>query len=1102
MAIRRMIIAAVCLMTIYLSNTSLFAHESKTIVRVYFKSSEQIHKLISYDLDMADVMTKRYADIIVTRSQEQMLKENGFQIQPLIDDIASAFKRAGLLSEDMGDYHTYQEMVDEMTQTAEAFPQICRLSSIGKSIEGRDIWAIKVSDDPESDDYSEPDLLYMGNIHAREIITPEIILYFLEHLVYNYGIDSEITDFINNLELWLIPTQNPDGRVYVEQIDQWWRKNRRDNGNSTFGVDLNRNYGYMWGYDNSGSSPVTSSETYRGKGPFSEPETQAVRELCRQHDFVISLSYHSYGNWWLFPWGYTPANTEDHEIFLELALNCVAYNGYIAGNAAMGVIYETNGDTDDYFYGEQEEKGRIFGFSPEVGTTFFPPVEDIPRLVTENLGPNLYIARIAPIIANNPRRILKPAIPDFKPVPQIANGCFDLEWTINDDPDNIAIAFDIEEIEDIELIPDDLEGDILFWSLNGFMKSSNRFHSNAYSLYSNTGDNINYTASLTSPFIVPQNQEFTFWTWYDIERNWDYAYVELSIDGGRTFQSIRGNITSQYDPYGENLGNGITGSSNGWKQAIFDLSNFAGQTIMLRIRYVTDTYMANEGIYLDDINPVVTYSSKKMIAENISDMKLHVTKTDTGEFYYRIRSLDNDGQQSHWSSLLPVKIDSTNFEKSRVYLTPETVFAYPNETVLLTIKIDDTPVMIDTFSLVLSFDSTCLSYVNHKTNAFESLILDEIIPGGIFIFGTTDDPIAVGESDSLITIELIANQELSDSPIMLSQPAYDIKSMALYNGRFIAPPCLLGDVTYNGTITPEDALLAFKIYLYNPQIHNDSLNLNQCAIANADMNCITDGVTPGDALTIFRAYLNGDDPPLDCISNTANPGIDEIILTLNRGIEMPDGFIAFPIHLTARDSISSFGFRLDYSTEALTFHSLEKSNLLENWQHVKAVEINQGSLRIGGFSTSSIQDIENEILFSLSFKLKNVSSITNYGFELYDFKDDFANMNTAILTSNKNLTSSGESARTFVLEQNYPNPFNARTTIRYHVPTRSQIEISIFNSLGRLESHLVAEEQSAGIYAVEWDGRNDTGNELASGLYFYRLKCDDLSLLRKMIILK
>jgi len=269
----------------------------------------------------------------------------------------------------------------------------------------------------------------MANMHAREIITPEVILYFMHYLVDNYGTDGYVTHLINNRQIWLCPTFNPDGHEYVfsgESCQNYndpmlWRKNKRDNNeNGQFdpnydGVDLNRNFGYLWGLDDEGSSPNPSDATYRGSSAFSEPESQAIRDFVKSHNFKISLSFHSYGKWWIYPWGYTTINpdTPDHDTFVALADSCVAYNNYNPVNGD-DFSYIVNGDTDDWLYGEQTEKNKIFAFTPEVGSSseavggcwgFYPDTSNIEKQILENQGPMLYLAYAAgeePIVVHLP----------------------------------------------------------------------------------------------------------------------------------------------------------------------------------------------------------------------------------------------------------------------------------------------------------------------------------------------------------------------------------------------------------------------------------------------------------------------------------------------------------------------------------------------------------------------------------------------------------------------------------------------------------------------------------------------------------------------------
>ncbi|MCU0644386.1 MAG: T9SS type A sorting domain-containing protein, partial [bacterium] len=302
-------------------------------------------------------------------------------------------------------------------------PDIARLVDIGDSYEkkaglgGYDIWAIKISDHVQIEE-DEPEVFFFANIHARELITPEIIMYFLHYLIDHYGKDGYVTHLINNRQIWLCPSANPDGHEYCLSGNDpsdanypanpaWWRKNKSDNdGDGKFdpykdGVDLNRNFGYKWGYDEVGSSANPVAATYRGKSAFSEPESQAIRDFVMQHRFLIALSFHSHGQLWLYPWGYTSERTPDYMSFRWLAGGCVAYNNY---NPQAGYqLYPTNGTTDDWLYGEQTLKNKIFAFYNQFG--FFPDTMYMKKQILENQGPMLYLAYAAgeePIISHTP----------------------------------------------------------------------------------------------------------------------------------------------------------------------------------------------------------------------------------------------------------------------------------------------------------------------------------------------------------------------------------------------------------------------------------------------------------------------------------------------------------------------------------------------------------------------------------------------------------------------------------------------------------------------------------------------------------------------------
>lgn len=386
----------------------------RRLVRIHIDRPDQVQDLLQRQLDLASRRVWPYADAVLSAAEESQLRQAGFRLEVLMPPAALA-KTTTALAGDMGAFHTYQELSDELAALAESYSDIMQVTSIGKTVEGRDIWAVKISDNVRTEETDEAEVLYTACIHAREIITPEILLDFIQYLLSLYGHDDTTTQIVNERQLWLVPMQNPDGHVRVENGDIWWRKNCRLNSDGSEGVDLNRNYGYRWGFDSNGSSSRPSSETYRGTAPFSEPETAALRDLASQHDFVAVLNYHSYSDLVIFPWGFIPEDTPHHEIYLALSRQLVRSSGYEYGNARMGILYGTNGDADDFFYGSSLDEGLTFSFTIEVGDRFHPEEAEISGLIAENRPANIYLALIADQLAKDPRAVLdstRATVPD------------------------------------------------------------------------------------------------------------------------------------------------------------------------------------------------------------------------------------------------------------------------------------------------------------------------------------------------------------------------------------------------------------------------------------------------------------------------------------------------------------------------------------------------------------------------------------------------------------------------------------------------------------------------------------------------------------------
>ena len=399
------------LVKLWVFTSLIFGKDIYQSIRLYDPSPSNIAIVASQGIPLDHIGGKRdiYIDLTCTKNQTTYLLSKGLELDILVPDLTSFYKERNRpavsrnfpLGSMQGNY-TWDELNNRFDELLNLYSNIIseRLV-IGQSIEGRDIWAFKISDNPNVDE-DEPEVLFTSLIHAREPLSMMNLFYFAQKLAEGYNSDEEFTYLVNNREMWFVPVVNPDGYVFNEQIEPFGggmhRKNRRNTncGNGTTrGVDLNRNFGYEWGANNTGSSPDPCSDVYRGESAFSEPETQAVRDFILDHDFKNVLHYHSYSNLYIHAFGDgsypdEPDLTTHREIGHEMS----KYNGYYVGTGLDGIGYTVNGDAVDWSYGDQE----LISYVPEVGSYaqgFWPSEDEVEQLCIDQLHPNKIFAFVA-----------------------------------------------------------------------------------------------------------------------------------------------------------------------------------------------------------------------------------------------------------------------------------------------------------------------------------------------------------------------------------------------------------------------------------------------------------------------------------------------------------------------------------------------------------------------------------------------------------------------------------------------------------------------------------------------------------------------------------
>jgi len=370
-------------------------------------TADQLAEFEAKGLDVADSEVrgaKVRANMILTRAQARDVRAAGASAKltrvkggKTVKQFAAAQAVGGFTV-----WRSYDEpggIRDQMYELARENPQLTKLVKIGTTLKGREILALKVTQGARGQkDGSRPAVLFSATQHAREWIATEIDRRLMHHYVDLGRNDKATKELLKTTELWFVPVMNPDGYQYTFTNERLWRKNLRDNdgdGQTTNsdGVDPNRNYPEHFKYDEEGSSKILSSQTYRGPGPASERETQAIMGLSEKVGFQFNVNYHSNGRWLLYPEGWqTSSPTADDPIYYALSGNLdePAIEGFHPG-LSSDVLYVTNGEANDYLH----KQGGALAWTPELSPGcpscgfVFP---DDPALVQEEFERNLPFA--------------------------------------------------------------------------------------------------------------------------------------------------------------------------------------------------------------------------------------------------------------------------------------------------------------------------------------------------------------------------------------------------------------------------------------------------------------------------------------------------------------------------------------------------------------------------------------------------------------------------------------------------------------------------------------------------------------------------------------
>ncbi|MEO8146663.1 MAG: M14 family zinc carboxypeptidase [Bacteroidia bacterium] len=568
----------------------------------------------------------------------------------------------------MGGFYTYAEMLSDLDSMALLYPNLITVKQpidTGLTWDGNMLYYIKVSDNPNVSE-PEPQVYYSALHHAREPLSMQQLMYYLWYLLENYGTDPLVQEIVNNRELYFIPCINPDGYLYNESTNPggggYWRKNRRDNSDGTYGVDLNRNYDEAWGYDDLGSSPATSSDVYRGPSPASEPEIQMVKNFINAHQFVTGMDFHTYGNHILYPWSYIPDfYTPDSAAYVQLAENYTAFNHYDFGTCNQTLNYIANGGSIDWLYGEQTTKPKIYDFTPECGYSFWPAQVDIIPIIQDAIHMDFTAALAAGKYAKLYDKTLH-LVSSLNSYIQ-----FDLQqlgldtaatYTVSVTPlspviSSVGGSKTFSNLNYMQVVSDSISFALTGLQVNGtelkFLvtldNGSYQVHDTITKLFglpvilvADNGSNMNnwdagtQWGTTTSTFYSPPSsitdspfgdyQPFdynpllsattidltsvvkaglSFYAKWAIEPNYDYVELAASDDGGSTWTPLCGKYTHPGTAAQDPGMPLYDGHRTNWVMEEVSLDDYIGSTILLQFVLVSDGGSELDGFYFDDL---------------------------------------------------------------------------------------------------------------------------------------------------------------------------------------------------------------------------------------------------------------------------------------------------------------------------------------------------------------------------------------------------------------------------------------------------------------------------------------------------------------------
>ena len=514
---------------------------------------------------------------------------------------------------------------------------------------------------------------------------------------------------------------------------------------------------------------------------------------------------------------------------------------------------------------------------------------------------------------------------------------------------------------------------------------------------------------------------------------------------------------------------------------------------------------------LDVNNPSAAATTADNIVDNVE--QVYIESPVAGDYQVTVNHKGSlsGGEQNF--SLIIGGGDQASTECLPPYIATFEAYGVTGDSVVIDIFIEDNPTPIDAFGFRFNFcsDKLLLGTIEKGdlSSHFSFFQGSETTPGSVLVGGFDPTVIPAHSSGTIARISLLVDQcEEGDScALVISDLTDDLVDLNICEGIWrCIPQCWLGDPNMDEVITPGDALCCFQYYMSGGSVPPECDT--PCLVYSCDSNC--DGVTtPGDALIVFMAYLSGTEPPLECpgLFGLKKTGSAEgVSVSIQETDDSPENQISFYVNVENAEGINCFGLDLGFPDDKLELIDVTVADLTAQWQVFEGKENLAGVIRIGGFNPEAGGSTENGNLAKVTFRIREEAAGSG-DLWIYNTIDD---LNEAISETfqinfdqpDSPKSTDREKAASYELEQNYPNPFNMNTEISYQTAESGSVQLIIYNLTGQKIRTLVSETQQAGHHIVRWDGKDDFGNEVSSGVYMYKLSTRDSHKIRKLVILK